>query len=161
MNNIADMLKTILESSHWTQEQLATELDVSFATVNSWINYHSIPRQSMQKKIEDLYLARRAKEEDDNIFITIVNCSDSLKVEDYILLEKDLESRYDDESICATKIDDTRSHTDPYSSMFVANSVGTVIRGTQSAGRIYDKITSPTKAQILFIHKTVAIAKLV
>ncbi len=38
-----------------TQTELATLLDVSFPTLNSWINNKSIPRQAAKEKIDDLY----------------------------------------------------------------------------------------------------------
>ncbi len=54
--NYNDQLQQILKYSGWTQEQLAKQLDVSFATLNSWVNQRSTPRVKAQKKIEDLLL---------------------------------------------------------------------------------------------------------
>ncbi|WP_082706362.1 hypothetical protein [Methanobrevibacter sp. YE315] len=42
---------------------------------------------------------------------------------------------------------------------YVSNSTRTVIIGTMSAGRLYDKITDEYVAKIRFIHKGEAIAK--
>lgn len=39
-----------------TQEKLAAELEVSFPTLNSWINGKSIPRKDAWQRIDELYL---------------------------------------------------------------------------------------------------------
>ncbi len=49
-------LKSILKASGWSQEQLAHQLGVSFATLNSWVNERSQPRQKALQNIEKLYL---------------------------------------------------------------------------------------------------------
>ncbi len=49
-------LKDIRQASGWSQERLAVALDVSFPTLNSWINGRSQPRQAALRKIETLYL---------------------------------------------------------------------------------------------------------
>ncbi len=49
-------LQSILKASGWSQEQLAYNLGVSFATLNSWINDRSQPRKKALIKIEKLYL---------------------------------------------------------------------------------------------------------
>ncbi len=45
--------------------------------------------------------------------------------------------------------------------MYVANSISTVVRGTNSAGRIYDKFERAARARVLFIFHKVAIARVV
>ena len=45
--------------------------------------------------------------------------------------------------------------------MYVANSINTVVRGTNSAGRIYDKFEKAARARVLFIFHKVAIARVV
>ena len=52
---ISEKLKLIKRISGLTQESLAKELGVSFATVNSWINDKSIPHKKKQDKIDELY----------------------------------------------------------------------------------------------------------
>lgn len=52
----AQKLKVIQQLSGLSQEKLAQKLDVSFATLNSWINGKSIPRQKALAQIEILYL---------------------------------------------------------------------------------------------------------
>ena len=45
--------------------------------------------------------------------------------------------------------------------MYVANSINTVVRGTKSAGRIYDKFERTARARVLFIFHKTAIARVV
>jgi Fic family protein/DNA-binding XRE family transcriptional regulator len=54
--NIAQKLKTIQTLSGLSQEKLARKFAVSFATLNSWINGKSIPRQKARQQIEEMYL---------------------------------------------------------------------------------------------------------
>lgn len=188
----SEMLKEILSSSHWTQEQLAAKLGVTFATVNSWVNGRTKPQKSLIPDIQKLYLAQDVTKEPEPIYITLVNISESLKVGDYILLEKDYGNKYDDEAIMAyslneglnpvvledlnknnedekwhDKVEEIRVYmgelqTEGYPRpMHVANSVNTVVRGTRSAGRIYDRFNLKARAQVVFISKTNAIARIV
>lgn len=54
--NISEKLQLVQKFSQLTQENIARELGVSFATLNSWINGRSIPRENSQKLIDELYL---------------------------------------------------------------------------------------------------------
>lgn len=54
MNHKQQLIAT-LKASGWSQEQLAHELEVSFATLNSWINGRSQPRQKALQRIEKTY----------------------------------------------------------------------------------------------------------
>lgn len=49
-------LNSILKASGWSQEQLARNLSVSFATLNSWVNKRSMPRAKALLNIERLHL---------------------------------------------------------------------------------------------------------
>ena len=49
-------LKSIIKASGWSQEQLASQLGVTFVTLNSWINNRSEPRTKALVRIEKLYL---------------------------------------------------------------------------------------------------------
>lgn len=53
---IKQRLRATQEASGWSQEQLASRLGVSFATLNSWINGRSEPRDKARQNIEQLYL---------------------------------------------------------------------------------------------------------
>lgn len=48
-------LKKLLHITGKTQTELAQMLEVSFATLNSWVNGKSIPRKSAQSRIDILY----------------------------------------------------------------------------------------------------------
>ncbi len=51
-----DQLVSIQKASGLSQERLAARLDVSFATLNSWINGRSQPRTTARGRINQLYL---------------------------------------------------------------------------------------------------------
>jgi Fic family protein len=69
--NIKDKLKIVQKISGSTQNGLAILLGVSFPTLNSWINGKSIPRKSVQQKIESLYfkLTGIHSKADDNLLL--------------------------------------------------------------------------------------------
>lgn len=54
--NYSDQLKSILKASGWSQEELARRLDVSFVTLNAWVNARSEPRKKAGDSIRILYL---------------------------------------------------------------------------------------------------------
>ena len=68
-------------------------------------------------------------------------------------LTKDTDNTYDDEAIACEMRYFGRVG-------FVANSVNTVVKGCMSAGRVYDKIEDGYFAQVKFITKNEAIAKI-
>ncbi len=53
---VKQRLNAIQKASGWSQEQLASKLGVSFATLNAWINERSEPRTKAEQNIERLYL---------------------------------------------------------------------------------------------------------
>jgi Fic family protein/DNA-binding XRE family transcriptional regulator len=48
-------LKSILQASGWSQEELARNLNVSFVTLNTWVNGKSEPRKKARQSIQELY----------------------------------------------------------------------------------------------------------
>jgi Fic family protein/DNA-binding XRE family transcriptional regulator len=52
---ISEKLRLIRQISGLTQEKISRQLDVSFATLNSWINEKSLPRKKKQAAINELY----------------------------------------------------------------------------------------------------------
>lgn len=50
-----NQLKSILEASGWSQEELARRLEVSFVTLNTWVNAKSQPRRRALESIQTLY----------------------------------------------------------------------------------------------------------
>ena len=97
MKDSAKLLKDILRTSKWTQSQLAARLGVSFATINSWINGKSQPRDSMAKKIQDLYVARNITGDSVPTYITIIGNVSGMRLDELVSLEKDPDNNYDDE----------------------------------------------------------------
>ncbi len=53
--NYSERLHAILSASGSSQEQLASQLGVTFATLNSWVNGRSVPRAKAIVRIEKLY----------------------------------------------------------------------------------------------------------
>lgn len=92
------------------------------------------------------------------MFITIVGVEHYLGIEaltigQELLLKKEPNNRYDDESIkVETETGATCGH--------VANSVNTVARGTHSAGYIYNSIKDNQKCIIAFILDERVIAEI-
>lgn len=187
MTEAVKLLKGILRTSGWTQEQVATKLGVSFATMNAWVNGRSKPRRSMMMAIRRLYLAQDVTNDVVPTYITLVNVNGELRVGDAIVLSKDIGNRRDDEAITASLLDVSSgddidglredigmSEEDEAelcgiqilpdyitSEIYVANSVNTVVRGTCSAGRIYDRFEKNARAQVCFVFHKMAIAKVV
>ena len=211
MTRSVKLLKGILKTSGWTQEQLAEKLGVSFVSLNAWVNGRTKPRKSMQERIEQLYLAQDVTKDVDPTYVTIVNVDRDLKVGDAVVLLKDLSNTHDDEAIIAKVLelnvkdtadndewedvvfdgddgdtgadagndadagsdadagndaDEIKVYTEQavkmdcpdYDGMYVANSVNTVVRGTRSAGRIYDRFNKGVRAQVVFVFHRMAIA---
>jgi len=50
-----EKLTYLLDATGLSQEKLAQRLDVSFATLNSWINERSVPHKKKQEKIDEMY----------------------------------------------------------------------------------------------------------
>ena len=86
---------------------------------------------------------------DKSIYITINHLDEfmatmNLRVGDVLTLKKDPDNIYDDESIVV--YDKNGSKTG-----YVANSVHSVARGTDSAGRVYDGIDNESDCIVKFI----------
>ncbi|MBQ6477857.1 MAG: DNA-binding protein [Erysipelotrichaceae bacterium] len=92
-----------------------------------------------------------------NIFITISHLDDFnsaafLKPGDLLTLKKDRNNLYDDEAIVVLK--------DQMKCGYVANSVYSVMRGTCSAGRVYDQIKDDALCIIRFMNQELLIAQI-
>ena len=55
MERYCDKLRQILVATGWSQEALAGRLGVSFATLNSWVNGKSEPREMARARIDVIY----------------------------------------------------------------------------------------------------------
>src|ERR1017187_7532926 len=53
--NYSGQIKAILKASGWSQEELARRLNVSFATLNAWVNERARPRKKATEDIRLLY----------------------------------------------------------------------------------------------------------
>ncbi|HEY4963478.1 MAG TPA: Fic family protein [Candidatus Saccharimonadales bacterium] len=53
--NHSSQLKAILKASGWSQEELARRLNVSFVTINAWVNERAVPRKKAVESIRILY----------------------------------------------------------------------------------------------------------
>ncbi|MDR1197295.1 MAG: Fic family protein [Candidatus Nomurabacteria bacterium] len=54
MENYIEKLNRILAASGWSQEDLSDQLDVSFVTLNKWINGKAEPRDSAKERIDQV-----------------------------------------------------------------------------------------------------------
>jgi len=95
-----EKIKIILDISKLTQQELAVKLNISFQTINSWINKRSVPRQKKIDKINELYLELTGQQIipsdvlDAKKLIIIDKCKkDKLKILNIILSRQDI---YDD-----------------------------------------------------------------
>lgn len=78
--------------------------------------------------------------------------SKPFKIDGLVKLIKEPDNKYDTEAIaCEMRYFGKIG--------YVSNSVNTVVKGSMSAGRIYDKITDEYFAKIKFITDSIAIAK--
>lgn len=55
MDSYKEKLEKILAATGWSQESLAKKLDVSFVSLNSWVNEKASPRASAQEKIDLIF----------------------------------------------------------------------------------------------------------
>ena len=160
MKTYQDMLRGILSSSGWTQQQLAVRLGVSFPTVNYWLNNKVTPHKKMQKRIRDLYIARDIPYEGP-VYITLLPSKVSLKPGDEVMLVKTSEDDY--EVVGIKREDFMEGAPEPmpedYSiSVRVANTGDAVAKGTKPGFRIYDRVYAGAYARIMFILNDSAIA---
>lgn len=96
--------------------------------------------------------------ENNTVFITITGLGNysrrvGFMTGDVLVLKKENDNYYDDEAIAI--------YDNNVKCGYVANSVHTVIRGTQSAGRIYDKIENSHSCKVKFIGRDFMIAQIV
>lgn len=55
MDNYVNKLHNIINATGWSQELLAAKLEVSFVSLNSWVNAKSEPRPSAKERIDLIY----------------------------------------------------------------------------------------------------------
>ena len=86
------------------------------------------------------------------VTITAFNNKNLFKKESIFNIVKEPDNSYDIEAIAVKYDNETIA--------YIANSVGTVVKGTMSAGRIYDKFNNDGKVEIIFVDAKI-IAKLI
>lgn len=99
------------------------------------------------------------KRNNQNLFITITQVDDyigteQIKIGQKLYLEKDLDNRYDDESIMVKTENGAKCG-------LVANSVTSVARGSHSAGYIYSTFEKESACVVCFVLYDKLIARLV
>lgn len=113
----------------------------TYSTFNKKANSSNIENKPLKTDFED-------------IMITILlNQSNPPHVGNILTLVKEPDNYYDTEAI-AVKLDDEKVG-------YVANSTNTVVKGTMSAGRIYDKINDPQKVEVILIDKNNILARII
>ncbi len=95
---------------------------------------------------------------DSRLFITLTHLNDFMGLEYFrpgmeVFLRKDPENLYDDEAVIVYGKEGRKYG-------YVANSVGTVARGTHSAGYVYEKIKDNAKCIVRFVTQEEAIAEI-
>jgi len=79
--------------------------------------------------------------------------SEIFRVGQLLTLKKDFDNTYDDEAIAV--------HVESVGKVgYIANSPYTVVRGTRSAGRIYDSFEEEIKCEVCFVVRECVIAKI-
>lgn len=163
MKSYQEMLKSIMKSSGWSQQQLAIKLGVSFPTVNYWLNNKVTPRPNMQKRIRNLYIARDIPYEGP-VFITLKANDGSLNIGDEVIILKTSSEEPDNYELFGFKRKDIENAPLgkvklPKNKMIqVVSDPGQIIKGTKPGFRIYDRIYPGAFARIMFIVKNLAIA---
>lgn len=120
------------------------------------MSYKNISKATSSKFNDefDNNVENKPDNEFDGIVITIIiNHNNSVNVGNMLTLVKEPDNLYDAEAI-AVKLDDKNIG-------YVANSTNTVVKGTMSAGRVYDKINDIAQAEIIFIDKNNIMAKII
>ncbi len=163
MKSYQEMLKSILNTSGWSQQRLAVKLGVSFQTVNYWLNNKVTPRPNMRNRIRNLYIARDIPYEGP-VFITLQSNNISFKVGDNILLFKSLNQEDEAYELFGAKQDDfkesplNKALLSSEKQIQVANSPDLVIKGTKPGFSIYNRIYPGAFARIMFVFNDYAIA---
>ena len=121
------------------------------------INYRNISKTTFSttnKKSNSDNLENKPKKTNfEGIVITILlNQNISLDVGNMLTLVKEPDNNYDAEAI-AVKLDDEKIG-------YVANSTNTVVKGSMSAGRVYDKINDHQQVEVILIDKNNILAKI-
>lgn len=131
---ISQKLQIIKDLSGLTQEKLAHQIGVSFATLNSWINERSLPHKKHQDKIDEFYYKHSGQK---------------IIIKDILLAKKDIikgKSKKFDNIIKFVK-----ENSDIYDELILAltynsNSIeGSTLTKEETADIIFENLTLPNK----------------
>lgn len=122
------------------------------------IDYKNIPKatySTTNKKSNNYNVENKPRKTDfEGIVITILlNKNNPLNVGNILTLVKEPDNTHDAEAI-VVKLDDEKIG-------YVANSTNTVVKGTMSAGRVYDKINNIQQAEVILIDKHALLARII
>lgn len=122
------------------------------------IDYKNISKatySTTNKKSNSYNVENKPRKTDfEGIVITILlNKNNPLNVGNILTLVKEPDNTHDAEAI-AVKLDDEKIG-------YVANSTNTVVKGTMSAGRVYDKINNIQQAEVILIDKHAPLARII
>lgn len=113
----------------------------TYSKFNKKLNKHNIENKPLKTDFEDI------------IITILLNQSNPPHVGNILTLVKEPDNNYDTEAI-AVKLDDEKVG-------YVANSTNTVVKGTMSAGRLYDKINDLQPAEVILIDKNNILSKII
>jgi len=131
---ISQKLQIIKDLSNLTQEKLARQIGVSFATLNSWINQRSLPHKRHQNKIDKLYYEYTGQE---------------IIVEDILLAKKNIIK--DKSKKINNIINFIKRNPDVYDELVLAltynsNSIeGSTLTKEETANILFENLTLPNR----------------
>lgn len=155
MSEAVRLLRGIMKTSGWTQEQVAEKLGVSFQTTNAWVNGRTKPRRAMLERIRMLYLAQDITKDTEPTYVTVLGKMDRLEVGDALLFEKDGAGvsvyRLGLDVGGKTQLLDAR----------MAGAMDDIVRGTSALELIDGRFDRTARAKVLFIYNGLVIARVV
>ena len=116
---------------------------------------NQIPCNKIKKQDSKLIISKLLEDYKEDILVTVVggfNNEYLLKKGSIFKIIKEPDNLHDMEAIAVKYNDETIA--------YIANSVGTVVKGTMSAGRIYDKFDIDSEIEIIFVGEHI-ISKLI
>ena len=155
MGETVRLLKGIMKTSGWTQEQVAEKLGVSFQTMNAWVNRRTKPRRAMLERIRMLYLAQDITKDTEPTYVTVFGKMDGLEVGDALLFERDGVGvsvyRLGLDVGGKTQLLDAR----------IAGAADDMVKGTSALELIEGRFDRTARAKVLFIYNGLVIARVV
>jgi len=131
---ISQKLQMVKDLSGLTQERLARQIGVSFATLNSWINERSLPHKRHQNKIDEFYYKHTGQKiiiEDILLAKKNIIKDKSKKINDIIKFIKENSDIYDELILALT---------------YNSNSIeGSTLTKEETANILFENLTLPNR----------------